>query len=233
MMVMMKETMQRETRQNQKVSHRMNILPLLCPPVSSTTPALPPLSTFPTSATALSSCSATAFSSCTASAFSSLPASALASSSALALSPSARNVSRGQQWRFLPHAPPSWTGSPHKPLPRHRSESGYGRGIWARNCFLLVLHQKTKQEAVLKATAVRSPLPVMSLILPCPPCLQQGGGGSGGRGSRNRGVQGQGTFHPPCHIRGCFHSWLEMHRTAVDPIAWPNGCVTIPGSATL
>ncbi len=33
---------------------------------------------------------------------------------------------------------------------------------------------KQKQEAVLKATAVRSPLPVMLLILPCPPCLPQG-----------------------------------------------------------
>ena len=69
----------------------------------------------------------------------------------------------------------------------------------------------SKQEAVLKATAVRSPLPVMSSILPCPPCLPQvmqtflphhphllpteGG-------SSHRGVQagGQGTFHPPCHV---------------------------------
>ncbi len=42
---------------------------------------------------------------------------------------------------------------------------------------------KNKQEAVLKATTVRSPLPVMSLILPCPPCLlHRGGGPSGGRG---------------------------------------------------
>ncbi len=32
---------------------------------------------------------------------------------------------------------------------------------------------ETEQEAVLKATAVRSPLPVMLLILPCPPCLPQ------------------------------------------------------------
>ncbi len=51
---------------------------------------------------------------------------------------------------------------------------------------------KCKQEAVLKATAVRSPLPVMSSILPCPPCLWLHGGwwgegeggvwGGGGRG---------------------------------------------------
>ncbi len=68
----------------------------------------------------------------------------------------------------------------------------------------------TKQEAVLKATAVQSPLPVMSLILPCLPCLAQGGGlrvgveGSWARGFRGRGVwrgRGeQGTFHPPCHV---------------------------------
>ncbi len=32
---------------------------------------------------------------------------------------------------------------------------------------------KEKQGAVLKATAVRSPLPVMSSILPCPSCLPQ------------------------------------------------------------
>ncbi len=42
-----------------------------------------------------------------------------------------------------------------------------------RNILLCVLFKlfgcKTKQETVLKATAVRSPLPVMSLILPCPP----------------------------------------------------------------
>ena len=31
--------------------------------------------------------------------------------------------------------------------------------------------QQKQQEAVLKATAVRSPLPVMLSILPCPPCL--------------------------------------------------------------
>ncbi len=30
-----------------------------------------------------------------------------------------------------------------------------------------------EQEAVLKAAAVRSPLPIMSSILPCPPCLPQ------------------------------------------------------------
>ncbi len=44
----------------------------------------------------------------------------------------------------------------------------------------------SEQEAVLKATAVRSPLPVMSSILPCPP-LSLGVGGSG------RGVKGEGA----------------------------------------
>ncbi len=48
-------------------------------------------------------------------------------------------------------------------------------------------HQK---EAVLKATAVRSPLPVMLLILPCPPCLP-GQGGPGGR--PGQGVQAGGS----------------------------------------
>ncbi len=93
-------------------------------------------------------------------------------------------------------------------------------------CSLLFLpsHQESvppirrplKQEAVLKATAVRSPLPVMSLILPCPPCLPNSGGvvqaGEGGLvrggglaegGGWGRGTAvggGWGTFYPPCHV---------------------------------
>ncbi len=68
---------------------------------------------------------------------------------------------------------------------------------------------------------MRSPLLVMLLIIPCPPCLPQvmlstggsggkatghgvwvGGGGLGAGGSGGRGFrgQGQGIFHPPCHI---------------------------------
>ncbi len=57
----------------------------------------------------------------------------------------------------------------------------------------------SQQEAVLKATAVRSPLPVMLSILPCPPCLlhsgvqwgegvQQGEWGLAGGG----GLEGEG-----------------------------------------
>ncbi len=51
-----------------------------------------------------------------------------------------------------------------------------------------------EQEAVLKATAVRSPLPVMSSILRCPPCLVVGGlagkwGGLAGGSGRGEGVQ--------------------------------------------
>ncbi len=61
---------------------------------------------------------------------------------------------------------------------------------------------------MLKATAVRSPLPVMSSILPCPPYLpqvMQSVGGVQGQGvwGRGRGLEegeGAGTFHPPCHI---------------------------------
>ncbi len=62
--------------------------------------------------------------------------------------------------------------------------------------------RRYQQEAVLKATAVRSPLPVVSSILPCPPCVPQvmqtqvqakGGGGPGGG-------RGPGIFHPPCHV---------------------------------
>ncbi len=69
-----------------------------------------------------------------------------------------------------------------------------------------------QQEAVLKATAVRSPLPVMSSILSCPHCIPewgasggrgvQGQGGSGvgvGEGRGGLGGKGQGTFHLPCH----------------------------------
>ncbi len=37
----------------------------------------------------------------------------------------------------------------------------------------IFLIEDKQQEAVLKATTVRSPLPVMSPILPCPPCLPQ------------------------------------------------------------
>ncbi len=49
-----------------------------------------------------------------------------------------------------------------------------------------------KQEAVLKATAVRSPLPVMSPIPPCPPCLPWGGWGWGGLGAGGFGGRGRG-----------------------------------------
>ncbi len=74
-----------------------------------------------------------------------------------------------------------------------------------------------EQEAVPKATAVRSPLPVMSSILPCPPCLlcggvQQGGGGFG----RGRG-KGQGTFHPPCHI---LHCHMVLHPKGTSHNDW-------------
>ncbi len=53
---------------------------------------------------------------------------------------------------------------------------------------------------MLKASAVRSPLPVMSLI---PPLSSVGGPGAGGSRGRGLGVgglgRGQGTFQPPCH----------------------------------
>ncbi len=57
------------------------------------------------------------------------------------------------------------------------------------------LHCEGQQEAVLKATAVPSPLPVMSSILPCPPCLppvilsvgEGGGPAAGGVGHRGVG----------------------------------------------
>ncbi len=58
----------------------------------------------------------------------------------------------------------------------------------------LQLHSRFQQEAVLKATAVRSPLPVMSSILPCPPCLPQVMLSTGWGGSRGRGVQGWGVW---------------------------------------
>ncbi len=53
----------------------------------------------------------------------------------------------------------------------------------------------TQQEAVLKATAVRSPLPVMLSILPCPPWLSTWGvwgQGVQGQGDPGRGVGGGG-----------------------------------------
>ena len=51
---------------------------------------------------------------------------------------------------------------------------------------------QSQQEALFKATAVRSPLPVMSPILPCPPCLLQRGYGAGGGGG---GLGGGGRGH--------------------------------------
>ncbi len=63
-----------------------------------------------------------------------------------------------------------------------------------------------KQEAVLKAIAVRSPLPVMSPILPPQVMLFVDGGVQGAGGSRvgdsgGRGLgRGQHTFHAPCHV---------------------------------
>ncbi len=46
--------------------------------------------------------------------------------------------------------------------------------FWARDALPLPLRRPfVQQEAVLKATAVRSPFPVMSSILHCPPCLPQ------------------------------------------------------------
>ncbi len=47
-----------------------------------------------------------------------------------------------------------------------------------------------EQEAVLKATAVRSPLLVMLLILPCPPCLAQVICTPQGQGGPGRGEEG-------------------------------------------
>ncbi len=73
---------------------------------------------------------------------------------------------------------------------------------------------------MLKATAVRSPLPVMLLILPCPPCLlhggvQQGEGGPVGGGGWGRGgVRGRGTFHSPCHILLHYHMMLRPKGTS-------------------
>ncbi len=66
-----------------------------------------------------------------------------------------------------------------------------------------------KQEAVLKATAVQSPLPVMSLILPCPPCLPEAGGvwGQGGLG-RGEGVKGGGGKGHFIHLASyCTTTW--------------------------
>ena len=64
-----------------------------------------------------------------------------------------------------------------------------------------------KQEAVLKATAVRSPLPVMWSI-PHSGVAVGGFGWGRGVGEGGRGVWGRGqeTFHPPCHIY-CTTTW--------------------------
>ncbi len=70
-------------------------------------------------------------------------------------------------------------------------------------------HSKGEQEAALKATAVRSPLPAgnvgdSSLSLSSP--LGAGGGMSGGG-------RGQGTFYPPCHILH-YHMVLRPEGTS-------------------
>ncbi len=64
-----------------------------------------------------------------------------------------------------------------------------GRGTHGMNSTEKNTAEFSEQEAVLKATAVRSPLPVMSSILPWPPCPVGGGGSGRGRG---RGLGGDG-----------------------------------------
>ncbi len=87
--------------------------------------------------------------------------------------------------------------------------------------------QFRQQEAVLKATAVRSPLPVMSPILRRPACfpqVMQARGGSRWQGVWVRGLGrggGQGTFHPPCHVLH-YHMVLRLKglRTIRRPWFW-------------
>ncbi len=99
------------------------------------------------------------------------------------------------------------------------------QGLWTSS--------QNQQEAVLKATAVGSPLPAMSLVLPYPPCLpqvMQAAGGVWGQGvwvwgegagvwGRGRGLRGrgQGTFHPPCHILH-YHMVLRPEGTSHNGI---------------
>ncbi len=82
--------------------------------------------------------------------------------------------------------------------------------------YRLVIQDKTRS-SVQDNCSAKCLAPVMSSILPCPPCLLHGGssgglgvwwgaraGGGGGGLGEGRGVRGgggwQGTFHPPCHI---------------------------------
>ncbi len=103
---------------------------------------------------------------------------------------------------------------------------------WERMGFLnqvgdkLIQWCKCQQEAVLKATAVRSPLPVMSWILPCPPCLPQvmqtqiwGGGGFQAGGSRpGGGGEGRGS-----RLGGQGHFIHLAMYTAIPHGACPKG----------
>ncbi len=98
-----------------------------------------------------------------------------------------------------------------------------------------------------KATAVRSPLPVMSPILPCPPCLPQGGGvwgqgvqGQGGPGGGRgvggggwgRGFRGRGRGHFIHLAIYCTTTWcfaLKGLRTMIAEASRPNrDCLCCP-----
>ncbi len=83
--------------------------------------------------------------------------------------------------------------------------------------------------------SAKSLAPVMLSILPCPPCLLRGGGGSSGGRGRGRGLgrgRGQGTFHPPYHtlhyhmvLRSKGTSHIEILTTIVtagDPFSHGN-----------
>ncbi len=69
------------------------------------------------------------------------------------------------------------------------------------------LAQQWEQEAVLKATAVRSPLPVIGNVIDSS-LSSLSGRGEGGLAGEGEGGWGQGIFHPPRHV---LHHHMVLH----------------------
>ncbi len=92
-----------------------------------------------------------------------------------------------------------------------------------RTCFRLSFHKHFSQQVATRSSAqgncsAKSLAPVISSILPCPPCLlhrggvKQGEGGLAGEGGWGRG-RGQGIFHLPCHVLH-YHMVLRPEGTS-------------------
>ena len=90
----------------------------------------------------------------------------------------------------------------------------------------LSTHRRTKRIRN-KATAVRSPLPVMSSILPCPPCLLHGGvqwgrgrGQGAGEGGKGGGAGDISSTLPLLHYHMVLRPEGTSHKNTVNRFGW-------------